>query len=199
MSELFQWLRKINSQHLTNSRAISRRYEYYCQSVKSRDTFMKYRLLTTKCNPLVTLKYKKTRLDLACTVLQKGQKPKLPKQPKRKLDKKKKSVTWCQTNTGFLVTRYRTEDEIYRQAAAKESCSKGLLEHLSQGNTTSVDVHEFNLYFLNSLCKTVRWIKAESLPRGVQTQNSENVAFSQQVMGITVNEPLIASRKYCRH
>lgn len=110
MSELFQWLRKINSQHLTNSRAISRRYEYYCQSVKSRDTFMKYRLLTTKCNPLVTLKYKKTRLDLACTVLQKGQKPKLPKQPKRKLDKKKKSVTWCQTNTGFLVTRYRTED-----------------------------------------------------------------------------------------
>lgn len=90
--------------------------------------------------------------------------------------------------------------EIYRQAAAKESCSKGLLEHLSEGNTTSVDVHEFDLYFLNSLCKTVRWIKAESLPRGVvQTQNSENVAFSQQVMGITVNEPLIASRKYCRH
>lgn len=88
--------------------------------------------------------------------------------------------------------------EIYRQAAAKESCSKGLLEHLSEGNTTSVDVHEFDLYFLNSLCKTVRWIKAESLPRGVvQTQNSESVAFSQQVMGIT--EPLIASRKYCRH
>lgn len=90
--------------------------------------------------------------------------------------------------------------EIYRQAAAKESCSKGLLEHLSEGNTTSVDVHEFDLYFLNSLCKTVCWIKAESLPRGVvQTQNSENVAFFQQVMGITLNEPLIASRKYCRH
>lgn len=59
---------------------------------------------------------------------------------------------------GFLVTR-ELKMEIYRQAAAKESCSKGLLEHLSEGNTTSVDVHEFDLYFLNSLCKTVRWIK----------------------------------------
>lgn len=90
--------------------------------------------------------------------------------------------------------------EIYRQAAAEESCSKGLWENLSKGNTTSVDVHEFDLYFPNSLWKTVGWIKAESLSRGaVQRQNSENVAFFQQVMGITVNEPWIASEKYCRH
>lgn len=69
--------------------------------------------------------------------------------------------------------------EIYRQAAAKESCSKGLLEHLSEENTTSVDVHEFDLY---SLCKTVRWIKAESLPRGVvQTQNSSLFPFSNKL------------------
>lgn len=72
---------------------------------------MKYRLFTTKCNPLVTLKYKKTRLDLACTVLQKGQKPNLPKQPKKKLDKKKKvSHLMSNQHRGFLVTRYRTED-----------------------------------------------------------------------------------------
>lgn len=86
----------------------------------------------------------------------KGAKAKTAKATQEKIGQKKKvSHLMSNQHRGFLVTR-ELKMEIYRQAAAKESCSKGLLEHLSEGNTTSVDVHEFDLYFLNSLCKTVR-------------------------------------------